>query len=421
MKRTFRGVTYLIAGLAVGIFQGCGSKSSTTTYPTSTSTYYTHSAAFKAYSTPFGTYSTHNLFAWGNNAFGQLGIDSTSTATSPAAVATPSRFAGFSIGSNHTLAFVPFRNTSSVWAWGYNGYGQLGNGTSGSTNSSSIPRGISGLPNVTAVAAGGYHSLAIANNGSLYSWGSNSNGQLGINKGGDASLPQPVWDLIAGAAPFGNVARIAAGGLHSIALKTDGTVWTWGSNNNGQLGLGDTSDRIAPVQVTNLPPGRVKLIAAGGAFSVAVTGDDRVYVWGYNGFGQLGQNPTPAAPAAAVPFSSNPQLVTISGFSGTIKAVAAGLDHILIMNNQGTIWAWGYNGNGQFGNGVTADINYTPTLIGTFDSTLQIDGLSPILAIGHHSLAFQGRHLKAWGDNGSGQLGNGSSTNSSTPVAVTGF
>lgn len=406
MNRTARRVTYLFAGLAIALMQGCGSDGdSSTNFPSSTSTWYSHSVAFKAYSTPFGTYSTHNLSSWGYNAFGQLGIDSTSNKKVPVPLGSSYRFAGFSVGSNHTLAFVPFRNTSSVWAWGYNGYGQLGNGTSGSAESSKVPRGISGLPNVTAVAAGGYHSMALANYSSLYTWGRNSNGQLGNDSLENASLPQSVDNPA-----LKNVRRIAAGGLHSIALKTDGTVWTWGSNNYGQIGNGNIEDQKVPVQV-NLGGKLAKLVAAGGAFSVAVTTDDKIYVWGYNGFGQLGRDP------ATDPFSKEPVVVDSTGI-GTIKAVAAGLDHILVMNNQGEIWAWGYNGYGQLGNNNTADINITPIPIGTFDGTVQVDGLSPILAIGHHSLAFKEKKLKAWGHNVYGQLGDGTTSDRSSPVGV---
>lgn len=415
MNRTAGRITYLAAGLALALLQGCGGGGdSSTTFPSATSTWYNHTVAFKAYSTPFGTYSTHNLSSWGYNAFGQLGIDSTSNKKTPEAVGAPSRFAGFSVGSNHTLAFVPFRNTSSVWAWGYNGYGQLGSGTSGSTESSKVPRGISGLPNVTAVAAGGFHSMALANYSSLYTWGRNSNGQLGVNSNADAALPQSFNNPV-----LTNVVRIAAGSLHSIALKTDGTVWTWGNNNYGQIGDGTEIDKDEPVNISSIPGSAlqgkfVKLIAAGGAFSVAVTSDDRIYAWGYNGFGQLGTNPK------TDPKSKLPVEISITGI-GTIKALAAGLDHILVMNSQGRIWAWGYNGYGQLGNGTKADINYSPIEIGTFDSTVQVDGLSPILAIGHHSLAFQGKQLKAWGYNVYGQLGDGTTSDRNSPVGVSGF
>lgn len=412
MNRTARRVTYLVTGLAMALLQGCGSDGdSSTDFPSAASAWNNHSAAFKAYSTPFGTYSTHNLSSWGYNAFGQLGINSTSNKKTPVDLGSSFRFAGFSVGSNHTLAFIPFRDTNSVYAWGYNGYGQLGNGDSGSTKSSATPLAISGLPNVTAVAAGGYHSMALSNYSSLYTWGRNSNGQLGINSVDDASLPQPVHDPVSGT--FGHVKRIAAGGLHSIALKTDGTVWTWGSNNYGQLGDDSLVDKDEPVNVA-FGGKPAKLIAAGGAFSVAVTTDNEIYVWGYNGLGQLGLDP------ATDPIRKTPALVTIPGI-GTVKAVAAGLDHVLVMNDQGVIWAWGYNGFGQLGNGATATINHIPNLIGTFDSTVQVDGLSPILAIGHHSLAFQGRELKAWGSNVYGQLGDGTTTDRNSPVRVSGF
>lgn len=409
MNRTVRRVTYPLAVLAIALLQGCGGGSeSSKEFPSAASSWYTHSVAFKADSTPFGTYSTHNLYAWGYNGFGQLGINSTSNMKEEPTPLGPSyRFAGFSIGSNHTLAFVPFRNTSSVYAWGYNGYGQLGNGKSGSAESSRKPLGISGLPNATAVAAGGYHSMAIAD-GNLYTWGNNSKGQLGVGTLVDATRPQAV-----GSPVLTNVARIAAGGLHSIALKTDGTVWAWGSNSYGQIGNQTTEDQKLPVQV-NIGGKLAKLIAAGGAFSVAVTTDNIIYLWGYNGFGQLGKDPT------TNPFSKEPVEVVSSGI-GAVKAVAAGLDHILVMNDLGEIWAWGYNGYGQLGNGTTADINYTPFKVGTFDSAVLVDGLSPILAIGHHSLAFLGNQLRAWGYNVHGQLGDGTTTDRSTPTPVKNF
>lgn len=122
MSRTAKRITYLVTGLALVSLQGCGgSGDSSKAFPSTASAWYNHSLAFKAYSTPFGSYSTHNLYAWGYNAFGQLGIDSTSSKDTPHAVYSPSRFAGFSVGSNHTLAFVPNQSTNSVYAWGYNG------------------------------------------------------------------------------------------------------------------------------------------------------------------------------------------------------------------------------------------------------------------------------------------------------------
>lgn len=416
MSRTAKCITYFVAGLALVSLQGCGSSGdSSKNFPSTTSAWYNHSLAFKAYSTSFGSYSTHNLYAWGYNAFGQLGIDSTSSKDTPHAVYSPSRFAGFSVGSNHTLAFVPNQGTNSVYAWGYNGYGQLGNNESGSAKSSATPVAVPGLPNVTAVAAGGYHSMALANYSSLYTWGNNAYGQLGTNNTADADQPQAITNPV-----LSNVKRIAAGSLHSVALKTDGTVWTWGRNNYGQIGNGTTEDQMIPVQV-DLGGKSVKFIAAGGAFSAAVTADNLVYVWGYNGYGQLGQNPAPPPPAVAVLFRNTPQLVTILDFSGTVKAFAAGLDHVLVMNDLGEIWGWGYNGYGQLGNGATVDINYTPVKIGAFDSTVQVDGLSPILAIGHHSLAFKDKKLHAWGKNVYGQLGDATTIDRSIPVAVSGF
>jgi len=308
-----------------------------------------------------------------------------------------------------------------VRAWGANFSGQLGNETT--SNGVLTPVKVSGLSRVKAVAAGGNHSLALTNYSSVWSWGNNFAGQLGNNTTISQSKPVQVTD---GSAILGNVRQIAAGGSHSLALKYDGTVWAWGYNEYGQLGQGAaiTSSSPLPLPVAGLGP--VKLIAAGGAFSVAVDMNDRVWVWGYNGFGQLGL-------PAATTFSGAPQ--QIAGLTGTVEAVSAGLSHILVLvNNAGTmsVWGWGFNGFGQLG-GVTKDIKpedfiFTPREIkdipGAFNpAVLTVNGMSPILAIGHHSMARTDSGLFAWGNNNYGQLGftPESPTYKATPTKVDGL
>jgi alpha-tubulin suppressor-like RCC1 family protein len=399
---------------------GCGSDSSTTatTIPATASIYYGHSAAFRNNST----------LTWGYNAFGQLGNNTTTnsavpvsvltlTDTTPATVIPLTGITAVSTGGAHTLAL---KNDGTVYGWGRNAFGETGNNIV--ENGDPIARqvkvaGPTGAPlaNVTRIAAGGNHSLALAN-GVVWAWGFNGNGQLG--DGTTNTNPTPASVGLSG------VTAIAAGGSHSVAIFSNtSTVASWGYNGFGQLGNNSTTDSRVPVQVkdsSGTPLSGIKAIAAGGAFSVAIDRDDNILVWGYNGFGQLGKDP------ATVSFSAVP--VQITGIAGKVVAIAAGLDHVLALTDDGTIWAWGYNFYGQLGAApasTTSGFSFTPTPIPnvTFDTTAKIDGVSPILAIGHHNLARRKSDgkLVAWGQNTNGQLGDGTTTDSSTPVAVTGF
>ncbi|MBI1921500.1 MAG: hypothetical protein HYS23_10540 [Geobacter sp.] len=404
--------------LLAGFSAGCGNGESTSsqTFPSSATVFYMHSVAFR---------NTTTTMAWGYNAFGQVGNNSTEESSTPVSTGLVG-MTGMSVGSNHSLAFM---NNSTVRAWGYNGYGQLGNGDNEYVPKI-VPVKVVNLSGVTAVAAGGYHSLALKSGGTVWAWGSNGNGRLGTGSSDERSDdPTEVTATYTGA-PLPLFTKIAAGGSHSVALASDGKVWTWGYNGDGQLGIGSTDERNKPVQVmknatTALTD--VKLIAAGGAFTVAVNTEgsvDKIWAWGYNGYGQLGQNPTTT--------STSPYAVEVSGITlgatETIIAISAGADHVLAVTSDGKLWAWGLNRYGQLGDGTTTDV-YTPKDITTLTSFtvdtsgLTIDGVSRIMAVGLHSLARSGGKLKAWGYNAYGQLGNGTKTTSptSTPVNVTGY
>lgn len=399
---TNNAIRLFLAAAATAALTACGGNGSTTsTIPvTSVTIFNAHSVAFK----------NNSAMAWGYNGSGQLGNGVTDTSNTPVSVLENGRpltgLKGISAGSAHTLAFY---NNSTVRAWGANFSGQLGN--EATSNGELAPVKVSGLSRVKAVAAGGNHSLALTNYSSVWSWGNNFAGQLGNNTTISQSKPVQVTD---GSAILGNVRQIAAGGSHSLALKYDGTVWAWGYNEYGQLGQGASITTTSPLPLPVAGLGPVKLIAAGGAFSVAVDTSDKVWVWGYNGFGQLGLNP------AATPFSGAPQ--QIADLTGTVEAVSAGLSHILVLvNNAGamSVWGWGFNGFGQLGevikDGVAVKITpegfvSTPKLItditGAFNpAVLTVNGMSPILAVGHHSMARTDGGLFAWGNNNFGQLG----------------
>jgi hypothetical protein len=222
--------------------------------------------------------SDGTVWAWGANGDGQLGNGSTTNSSTPVQVSgLPGAVSAIAAGYNHGLAIV----SGNVWAWGNNGDGQLGNGTT--TNSSSAVQ-TTGLTNIIAVSGGWDHSLALKSDGTVWAWGNNAAGQLGNGTNTASSVPALVIGL-----PMPAVA-IAAGGFHSLALLSNGTVWAWGSNSNGQLGNGTTISSVVPVQVSGLTG--MSLIAAGEYHSLALKSDGTVWAWGDNAAGQLGNGLT---------------------------------------------------------------------------------------------------------------------------------
>lgn len=270
---------------------------------------------------------------------------------------------------------------SSALAWGYNANGQLGNGT---VVSSTTPVRIVGLDTTRTMAAGSDHSLAVRSDGTVWAWGWNGAGQLGNGSTTATTTPIQVTGL-------SGVTAVAAGANHSLGLRSDGTVWTWGNST--------ASQSMIPFQVIGLSG--VKAIAAGGSHSLAVTFDGTVWAWGNNNVGQLGNGTTT--------LSMSP--VQVANLNA-VAAVAAGDGHSMALKIDGTVWTWGHNGSGQLGHGTTAD-SLTP---------IQVTGLANVRTIAcgqSHSLAaVSDGTVRAWGNNSLGQLGNGTTTNSTTPVQV---
>jgi len=188
-------------------------------------------------------------------------------------------------GASHSLAI---KTDGSLWGWGWNGYGQLGDGT---TDDRSTP--VQALTGVAAVAAGGSHTLAIKTDGSLWAWGNNEYGQLG--DGTTTYRLTPVQVL-------SEVAAVSGGWYHTLALKTDGSLWAWGRNYDGEVGDGTNDDRLTPVQVLT----GVAAVAAGGNHTLALKTDDSLWAWGYNRSGQLGDGTT----------TDRPSPVPVIGFEG---------------------------------------------------------------------------------------------------------
>ncbi|WP_019070612.1 RCC1 domain-containing protein [Streptomyces hokutonensis] len=241
----------------------------------------------------------------------------------------------------------------------------------------------------------------------LKSWGNNRSGQLGDGTWTDfRTTATTVLGLTSA-----EVVKIAAGGGgptngHGLALLTDRTVQSWGANGSGQLGDGSVFSHNAPGQVVNLS--NATDIAAGGAHSLALLADQTVVAWGRNNYGQLGNGTN----------SDSSVPVRVEGLNKVV-AIAAGLNHSLALREDGTVWAWGYNINGQLGDGTSASRN-VPSPVQS------LTGVTRIAAGCNHNLALVGRPgsdnaVKAWGYNATGQLGDNSTINRSTPVDTQGI
>ncbi|WP_375759488.1 Ig-like domain-containing protein [Corallococcus exercitus] len=326
------------------------------------------------------------VWAWGSNVSGQLGDGAATSRLTPVQVPGLASVAALTAGGAHTLAL---KQDGTVWAWGSNGSGQLGDGT---TTNRLTPVQVQGLTGVAALSAGAYHTLALKQDGTVWAWGSNGYGQLGNGTTADQPTPVQVPGLT-------GVVAVAVGHSHAQVLKSDGTAWAWGANHWGQLGDGTTTSRLTPVQVQGLTG--VAALTAGWGQTFALKHDGTVWAWGYNGNGRLGDG------------TGNDRLapVQVQGLTG-VATVTAGGAHTFALKKDGTVWVWGYNAYGQLGDGTQTD-RYTP---------VQVPGLTgvAVLAAGlYHSLLLrQDGTVWAWGWNDYGQLGDGTQTVRLTPMQL---
>ena len=230
-------------------------------------------------------------------------------------------------GTNHSLAL---KSDGTVWAWGWNSFGQLGDG---SGINQSVPVKVYGLAGVKAIAAGGVHSLALLTDGSVMAWGGNSYGELGDGTNTNRLTPVQVW---AGTA-------IACGQYHSLVLQSSGALYAWGSNSNGQLGDGTTISRRTPKPVSGLAG--TAFFTAGAFTSLAIKNDGTVWAWGWNAYGQIGDGTT-----------IDRALPTPTKNLTNAIAVASGQAHCLALKADGTVWTWGWNAYGQAGSGTFSTV-----------------------------------------------------------------
>ena len=319
-----------------------------------------------------------------------------------------STFANF---GNHT----PFlKSDGTVWATGYNNQGQLGDGSNNQllypvqvTDSSTNP-----ITNISAISSGGVHTVFLKSDGTVWATGENNNGELGI--GNTLHQNRAVQVMQSNGNPITNISAISAGHQHTVFLKNDGTVWATGYNNSGQLGIGNVAQQNRAVQVMQSngnPITNISAIAAGYDHTVMLKNDGTVWGTGYNNQGQLGDGSTSNKLRAE-------QVTDYSGFAITnISVIAAGAQHTVFIKNNGTVWATGDNDNGQLGDGSTND-NLRAEQV-TDSSTNPITNISAISSGGVHTVFLKNDGtVWATGNAGSGQLGIGNTTQQNRAVQV---
>ena len=276
----------------------------------------------------YGIKGDSTLWAWGSNAQGQLGDNTINIKSFPVqTIVGGVNWKQVSAGGYHVAAV---RNDGTLWAWGHNAQGQLGNNTI--TTIISPAQTIVGGTNWKQVACGAYHISAIKTDGTLWTWGYNSNGELGDTT--IISKSSPVQTIVGGT----NWKQVACGSYHSGAIKTDGTLWLWGYNNVGQLGDTTIVSKSSPAQ-TIVGGTNWKQVACGEFTTAAIKTDGTLWTWGDNTRGQLGDNTIVA--------KSSP-IQTIQGGTNW-KQVACGDSHMVAIKTDCTLWSWGYNNVGQLG------------------------------------------------------------------------
>jgi len=357
-------------------------------------------------------YDTNKLYSWGNNASGQLGIGNTNTVNGIQTVkyqgADLTGIVAISTGLNHNLVL---NSSGSIYNWGDNSAGQLGNSTTTDKTNPIQPKkadAVTTLTNVIAIASGANFNLALDSNGSVWSWGAGGNGQLGNGVAAAQSyLAQVKTDAstsLRGATLADPVVSLACGNSHAIAITASHTAWGWGDNSHYELGLSTTGDKLYAKPLTAITG--VSSAECGGAFTLFLTTGGNVKSLGLNTKGQLGNNLTDGVDQVNLQNVVDSNGVAIT----SIVQVAAGADFALALTSSGTVYAWGSNQYGTLGNGSVDGNKHAQAMLVMQAPGIPLANIVQIACGTDFCLALdsQGR-IHAWGNSGSNVLGNDNS------------
>ncbi|HCM34072.1 T9SS type A sorting domain-containing protein [Chryseobacterium sp.] len=328
------------------------------------------------------------LWIWGSNDSGQIGNGTTIDRNTPILIGTATDWKSVSIGFSHTIAL---KTDGTLWGWGRNDYGQLGDGT---TIARKVPTQIGNASDWKSIHVSFNQTFAIKADGTLWSWGYNYYGQLGDGTTTNKLVPAQIGTAT-------NWKSIEPGSLHTFALKTDGTLWGWGYNYYGQLGDGTQVSRLSPVQIGTATDW--KSAAAGSYHSIALKANGALWAWGSNTFGNLGDGTI-----------INKSLPIQIGTETNWNNISAGNGVTFATKTNGTLWSWGNNSKGLLGNGTTGSINTTlPTQVGSSS-----DNMQSFVGENHVLVKTIDGYLKVCGENYFGQLGNGANNNINSFISI---
>jgi uncharacterized repeat protein (TIGR02543 family) len=325
-----------------------------------------------------------------------------------------------SAGGNHSVILT----SNKIYSFGFNDVGQLGDGTttmrSSPTDITSRFSGLVSPDKIISVSLGYNHSAALSSSGRVFMWGLNDLGQLGDGTTTMRSSPTDITSRFSGLVSPDKIISVSLGGTHSAALSSSGRVFMWGSNGYGQLGDGTTTMRSSPTDITSrfsglVSPDKITSVSLGGAHSAALSSSGRVFMWGLNGSGQLGDGNTI--------FRASPTEIT-SRFSGLVSPdkityISLGDAHSAALSSLGRVFMWGLNGSGQLGDGTTT-MRSTPTNVTSrFSGLVSPDKIISVsLGIGQSAALSSSGQVFTWGFNGAGHLGDGTTITRYTPSLI---
>ena len=343
---------------------------------------------------------SNEIYVWGCNASGQLGIGDNRDRTIPHQLPLVN-VKEVSFGGAHSIALT---HSNEIYVWGNNKYGHLGLGDKNNRNTPQILLKYSRAKartfpvegeKIKQIVCGNTHSMALTYSNEIYIWGHNTSGQLGFGDD-DQNSPRKL-DLE-------NVKEIFCGTAHSIALTYENEVYVWGHNYYGELGLGDNDHRYTPHKLPFPANGeKVKQIICGDNHSIAVTYSNEIYVWGSNESGELGLGHNDD--------QNTPQRLLFFAEWKGVKQIFSGYNHSMILTYENEVYVWGSNSRGQLGLGDTADRN-TP-------QKLPLSNIKEIFCGGTFSMALTNSYeIYGWGSNTSGELGLGDKNNRNVPTKL---
>ncbi|CAI5480586.1 unnamed protein product [Closterium sp. Yama58-4] len=342
--------------------------------------------------------SDDRVCAWGRGEDGQLGLGSAEEQLEPTEVAALAgkRVSALACGADHTTAYS--EDSQTLWSWGWGDFGRLGHGHSSDVFLPHAVASLCGRP-IKHIACGDCHCIAVDANGTAFSWGRNQNGQLGLGTLDDALLPTHITAL-AGVP----LRMVAAGAEHTAAAAEDGRLYGWGWGRYGNLGLGDRLDRKLPEQVTAIESERIAQVACGWRHTIAVNEEGRLFTYGWSKYGQLGHGDfqdhlTPSP----VPAMQDKRIVQVSG----------GWRHSVALDADGVVYAWGWNRFGQVGVGNSED-QCSPQRIESISERV----VAVACGWRHTVVLSEGGNVYSWGRATSGQLGHGDTTDRNLPKRV---